>query len=349
MNVSIRLGKWYDNNKRILPWREHLNPYHIWISEIILQQTRVNQGKNYYLKFIKKFPNIEALASSSVEEVLILWQGLGYYTRARNLHKAAQLIFEKYKGRFPEEYDRIRELPGVGDYTAAAIASLAFNKPYPAIDGNVYRVLSRFFGIYSPVNQAKSKKDFYEAAREILDVKNPGRHNQSMIELGALICLPRNPKCDECPISEACYAFQKQVIFELPVKQKKQKVIGRYLYYLVIRYDEKLYIQQRDRHDIWALLYEFPVIETEKPASLSELVKNSRWEELFRDTVHEVKKISEEYIHKLSHRTLHAWFVEICVHSPLSGKLLQISEGQLIDYPFSRLINRYLEDKKIKQ
>ena len=349
MNVSHRLGKWYEINKRILPWREHLNPYYIWLSEIILQQTRVSQGMSYYLKFIKKFPSIESLASASIEEVLVQWQGLGYYTRARNLHKAAKILIEKYKGKFPEEYDSIRELPGVGDYTAAAIASLAFNKPYPAIDGNVYRVLARFFGIYSPVNQAKSKPDFYKVAKELLDTKNPGRHNQAMIELGALICLPKNAKCIECPISEACYAFQKRTVNELPVRQKKLNTVNRYFYYLVIRWDKKYYIKQRKQNDIWALLYEFPLIETKKAIDLNELINSDKWKEVFQTKNPEIKKITKEYIHKLSHQTLHTWFIEIEADSPLPLKSLLVSVIQLEKYPFPRLIDRYLKDGRINQ
>jgi len=324
-----------------------LNTYHIWLSEIILQQTRVNQGMNYYLKFIKKFPSIEVLASSSIEEVLILWQGLGYYTRARNLHKAAKIITNEYEGQFPNEYDSIRQLPGIGDYTAAAIASLAFNKPYPAIDGNVYRVLARFFGIYSPVNQAKSKTDFKKAALEILDYKNAGKHNQAIIELGALICLPRNPQCTECPISEACYAFQKQVAEELPVRQKKIKVIDRYFYYLVIRHNQKLYIKQRKQNDIWALLYEFPMIETDKISNLTKLMNSDKWKGIFQSTKPIVKKVSKEYIHKLTHRILHAWFIEIEIHTPIPIKTLLITETQLEEYPFPRLIGRYIKDTEI--
>ena len=349
MNVSKQLGKWYEINKRILPWREHLNPYHIWLSEIILQQTRVSQGMSYYLKFIKKFPSIESLASVSVEDVLVHWQGLGYYTRARNLHKAANIIVEKYRGQFPEEYDLIRELPGIGEYTAAAIASLAFNKPYPAIDGNVYRVLARFFGIYSPVNQAKSKSDFYKAAFEIMDAKNPGRHNQAMIELGALICLPKKPKCIECPISEACYAFQKQIVKELPIRQKKLNSVNRYFYYLVIRRNKKFYIKQRKQNDIWALLYEFPLIETHSAIDLTELTSSDMWKGIFQTTNPEIKKISKEYIHKLSHQTLHAWFIKIEIHSPLLINIKQVNETQLEDYPFPRLIDRYLKEERINQ
>lgn len=344
MNVSKKLGKWYDNNKRILPWRERLNPYHIWLSEIILQQTRVNQGTSYYLKFIKKFPDIARLAAASVEEVLILWQGLGYYTRARNLHKAARVIVSEYSGHFPEEYDSIRKLPGIGNYTAAAIASLAFNLPYPAIDGNVFRVLSRYFGIYTPINSAKAKTDFLDAAKEILDIKNPGKHNQAMIELGALICLPRNPECLECPISETCFAFQKNKVNELPVKVKSPNTIDRYFYYLIIRIKGKIYIRQRKQNDIWALLYEFPMIEMKHKTELSILVKRKKWKIIFANSEPNVKRISPEYVHKLSHQTLHAWFIEIETDVPLILQAVPVAESELENYPLPRLIDRYLKD-----
>ncbi len=346
MNVSKRLGRWYDINKRILPWRERLNPYHIWLSEIILQQTRVNQGMQYYLKFIEKFPDIETLASSSIEEILILWQGLGYYARARNLHKAAGIIAKQHNGIFPSDYDSIRELPGIGDYTAAAIASLAFNKPYPAIDGNVFRVLSRYFGIFAPVNASRSKSDFYKAALEIFDSEDPGRHNQAMIELGALICLPRNPICGECPISGACYAYQQKKTKELPVKLRQIQISDRYFYYLVIEYNHKLYLQQRIQNDIWAMLYEFPLIETKEAIGISDLLESDKWKEIFQSSKPVLKKVSGEYIYKLSHQRLHVWFIEVVIYKKLSIHAVRATETELEQYPFPRLVQRYLAERE---
>ena len=345
MNVSQRLIKWYEVNKRILPWRERLNPYHIWLSEIILQQTRVSQGTKYYLKFIKKFPDVKILAASSIEEILVLWQGLGYYTRARNMHEAAKIIVEKYHGEFPEEYETIRQLPGIGNYTAAAISSLAFNLPYPAVDGNVYRVLARFFGIYTPIHTSLAKNDFYKAAMEIMDRKQPGTHNQALIELGALICLPRNPRCNDCPILDACFAYQKNAIQELPVKSKSISTKSRYFYYLVIRKNQKLYIQQRNQNDIWALLYEFPMIEMNRKCSIPLLLKSRKWKRIFQTTSPELTKISGEYIHKLSHQTLHAWFLEINTVEVLPIEAIQVTKEELNKFPFPRLINRYLSEE----
>ena len=203
MNVSQIVGKWYDKNKRNLPWRMTRDPYKIWLSEIILQQTRVNQGLDYYRRFVENYPTITDLANAPVDEVLRLWQGLGYYNRARNLHKTAILVSELFKGNFPTDYAEIRKLKGIGDYTAAAIASIAFDKAYPVLDGNVYRFLSRFYGVNTPIDSVYGKRNFYKLAADLIDHKNPGRHNQAFMEFGATICLPKNPLCEECPLSEA--------------------------------------------------------------------------------------------------------------------------------------------------
>ncbi|MGD2035192.1 MAG: A/G-specific adenine glycosylase, partial [Bacteroidales bacterium] len=212
MNVSQSAGKWYDKNKRILPWREEKDPYCIWVSEIILQQTRMQQGIQYYHKFIGRFPDFFSLAVAPVEDVLKVWQGLGYYSRARNMHRTAIIVTDKYKGVLPSEVNVLKQLPGIGDYSAAAIASLAFDVPAACVDGNVYRLLSRYFGIETPIDSVEGKKEFNKVAGEILDTDNPGRHNQSMIELGALICLPNHPLCDECPLGSTCYAVKHNSI-----------------------------------------------------------------------------------------------------------------------------------------
>lgn len=245
MYVSELIIPWYKKNKRFLPWREDKNPYSIWLSEIILQQTRVGQGTPYYHRFMESFPDVVKLAGASVEEVLLAWQGLGYYSRARNLHKAAGIIAHDFKGRFPSDYKDIRSLPGVGDYTAAAIASLAFNMPYAAVDGNVYRVLSRYLGINTPVNSSAAKKEFLMAATKLLDRNDPGTHNQAMIELGALICTPKNPACEICPLNNSCFALERSVVGLLPVKTVKVQSRTRYFFYFIIYYEEKIYIRQR--------------------------------------------------------------------------------------------------------
>ena len=233
-HFSEKIIAWYDQNKRDLPWRNTKDAYLIWLSEIILQQTRVDQGMDYYLKFAKEFPTVKHLAKADNEKVMKLWQGLGYYSRARNLHTTAKIISEKYHGKFPDEYSDILSLKGVGNYTAAAIASFAFNKPYAVVDGNVYRVLARVFGIESPIDSTQGKKEFETLATELLDRKKPASHNQAIMELGALQCKPVNPDCSICALNTMCFAYSKKRINELPVKAKKTKVRNRYFNYIVL-------------------------------------------------------------------------------------------------------------------
>lgn len=351
MNVSHSLAKWYDLNKRSLPWREIDDPYRIWISEIILQQTRMSQGMDYYKEFIGRFPDIFVLADAHVEEVLMVWQGLGYYSRARNMHKTARVIVEKYDGNFPRDLNLLKQLPGIGDYTAAAIASLAFNIPVASVDGNVYRFLSRYFGIFSFVDSSKGKKEFIEVATEILDRNNPGRHNQSLIELGALICLPRKAGCDRCPLNSSCYALKHNMVYELPKKAKKSKQIDRFLYYLVITKGDRLYIRQRGEKDIWALLYDFPVIEKGKRCDLKELTKLPEWMNRFGKSIPFVKHISGEYKHILSHQLIHAWFIQIEIEEDInSSGIFSVEYGDLKKYPVSRLLDKFLDTElRLKQ
>lgn len=350
MNVSKKLRKWYNNNKRQLPWRESGNPYFIWISEIILQQTRVQQGMNYYFRFIERFPTIFILSESSIEQVLKIWQGLGYYSRAQNLHKTSRIIVKEYAGKIPNDYRQLLSLPGIGEYTAGAIMSLAFNKPYPAIDGNVYRVLSRYFGVNTPIQSAKAKKEFYEIANEILDAGNPGLHNQAVIELGALICRPRKPLCHECPISDSCFALQKNQVTELPNRKRQTSFIDRYFYYLLIRKGDSLFIKQRSEGDIWALLYEFPLIETRSPLILpDDIAGKKEWKDYFSGKRYTITKISEEIKHQLSHQKIHAQFIEIETEDEFTLPLAdEIKINELERYPFPRLIDNYLsENSKI--
>jgi A/G-specific adenine glycosylase len=350
MNVSQQIGNWYDSNKRFLPWRETRNPYYIWLSEIILQQTRVNQGFAYYQRFIKRFPKLDDLASASVEDVLIEWQGLGYYSRARNLHKTAQLLSKKFSSRFPEDYALLLELPGIGEYTAGAIASLAFNKPVISIDGNVYRVLARYFGISSAFSTAKGKSDFRTAAEAILDRQNPGRHNQSLIELGALICLPFKPKCDQCPVNVKCYAYNRNQISQFPVRTRKTESTRRYFYYLIIIKKNRILFKQRDTNDIWALLYDFPLIEMKKPVSLATLLKSSEWSTLLNSSEYAVLSISKLYKHALSHQLLHIRFIELQVDESFRyPSAVEVQFENILHYPVPRLIDKYLIDRNIRQ
>lgn len=350
MNVSQKIGAWYNSNKRLLPWRETRNPYLIWISEIILQQTRVNQGFAYYMRFIEKYPTLHDLAVADIENILLLWQGLGYYSRARNLHKTAQIIDQQYNGKIPEEYEELLKLPGIGEYTAAAIASLAYNKPVAAIDSNVYRVLARYIGIESAPETSKGRSDFSIAAEELLDRNDPGRHNQAMIELGALICLPKGPLCNECPLNKSCYALKTNRITDLPVKKKGIKTADRYFYYLVIQKKNKIIIRQRGTYDIWALLYDFPLIEMEKKVSFKTLVRSNKWEEFFGDHIIKVSHISEEIKHVLSHQVLHAWFIELEAGDTFSIPLAkEIEQAAISQYPVPRLIDKYVSERKINK
>jgi A/G-specific adenine glycosylase len=345
MIVSQIIGTWYDSNKRFLPWRETRNPYYIWLSEIILQQTRVNQGFAYYQRFIEMYPTLNDIAAAKPDEVLLLWQGLGYYSRARNLHKTAQLLIEKYNGQFPEEYELLLGLPGIGEYTAGAIASLAFNKPVVAIDGNVYRVLARFLGIDIPVHSFRGKLEFRRAAEELLDCNNPGRHNQAMIELGALVCLPVNPKCPECPLHESCYGYKMAQVNHFPVKKKKAATTNRYFYYLVFHKNDKIIVRQRGDNDIWALMYDFPLIEMKRAVPLSKLLKGKEWKAMLGLADTKIKKISNEFNHILSHQALHAWFIELEVDEAFQlSSTVEIDLKNIVHYPVPRLIEKYLTE-----
>jgi A/G-specific adenine glycosylase len=229
MNFSKTIIRWYNKNKRDLPWRHTKDPYKIWLSEIILQQTRVQQGLPYYETFVKKFPTVHHLAKANEDVVMKTWQGLGYYSRARNLHYSAKFISKNLKGKFPNNFEEIKKLKGIGDYTAGAIASFAFNKPYPVVDGNVFRVLSRYFGIKTPIDSAKGKNEFVEKATLLLDKKNPGTFNQAIMEFGAMKCVPQNPDCGKCPLKNGCEALANDTVSALPFKSKKNKIRTRYL------------------------------------------------------------------------------------------------------------------------
>ena len=249
--MHLQLHFWYNKNKRNLPWRETSNPYNIWLSEIILQQTRVEQGLPYYYKFIESYQTITDFANANLNDILKLWQGLGYYSRARNMHIAAQYIRDNNKGEFPDNYNELVKLKGIGPYTAAAIASFAFNEKKAVVDGNVYRVIARFDGIYTDINSTIGKHEFAKIADELLDINNPAIHNQAMMELGAMVCKPQNPDCENCPISNNCFAFLNNEQKNLPVKIKKVKVKTRFFNYLIFDYYGNTYLNQRGANDIW--------------------------------------------------------------------------------------------------
>lgn len=347
MDFAVELLHWYENTKRDLPWRNTRDPYRIWLSEIILQQTRVEQGLPYYLRFVEKFPSVKELGTAKEDEVLKLWQGLGYYTRARNLCQTANVICKKYGGRFPSAYAEILALKGIGKYTAAAIASFAFNQPYPAIDGNVQRVLSRIFGIREPANSPAAEKKFYAIAEKLIDRKKPGLFNQAMMEFGAIHCTPVNPKCNLCFFQQSCIAFNMGLQQELPVKKKKIPSVERHFNYLIIRRGKTFFIQQRAADDIWKNLYEFPLIETEGSYETEAVVALPEWKNFWGVTNYKIEKISPCYRHILSHQTIYARFWEISLpeKKALPKTFKKYTETDLISlqkYPVSRLTEKYI-------
>ncbi len=307
---------WYLRNKRNLPWRTTRDPYRIWLSEIMLQQTRVAQGLPYYLKFIDAFPTVKDLAEAPESEVLKLWQGLGYYSRARNLHATAKIVSNEMHGIFPITHKDLMKLKGVGDYTASAIASICFDKPEAVVDGNVFRVLSRVFGIFTPINSTAGQKQFKELAQELIDKTQPGTYNQALMEFGARYCIPQNPDCANCIFSHQCVAFEKKMVSELPVKIKAKPIKKRYFNYLVIiSKNEKTVLQQRLGKGIWHKLYEFPLIETSKEINLQGLKNFSHFQEVTANLIIENISLFNEkpIIHKLSHQHLNTrfWVIEI--------------------------------------
>ncbi len=344
------LTVWYQENKRDLPWRANNNPYLVWISEIILQQTRVDQGKNYFLRFAERFPDVKSLADAPENDVLKLWQGLGYYSRARNLHLAARQVMNDFNGSFPDHYNNIVKLKGVGTYTASAIASIAFGLPYAAVDGNVYRVLSRIFGISTPVDSTPGKQEFSELANKLLDQKNPGLFNEAMMEFGALQCTPRNPDCNRCPFSDACLALAQNQITNLPVKIKKIKVKHRYFNYLFIRHEEYFYFEKRKERDIWHNLYQFPLIESHKVLTLEEFLTNEKVKSMFEGIKIAVEAVNPEIIHILTHQKLHVRFIEIVVPNHYTSLgWIKTHPSEAANFPVPKLIENFLFGKGINK
>ncbi|WP_405199865.1 A/G-specific adenine glycosylase [Christiangramia sp. LLG6405-1] len=343
MVFSKRLKQWYLQNKRDLPWRSTQDPYKIWLSEIIMQQTRVEQGLPYYLRFTEAYPNVHSLANAPEQEVLKLWQGLGYYSRARNLHTTAIRVSKELDGNFPDHYKELKTLKGVGDYTASAIASFCFNEPVAVVDGNVYRVLSRVFGVDTPINSTPGIKEFKALAQELIDYKDPATFNQAIMEFGAIQCKPQNPLCETCPFNDVCLALKNDQIKELPVKIKKTKIRHRYFNYIVPHFrDEQTILEERTGKGIWSGLYQFPLVETNKPVGEAELIDTENFQELVGDQNYELHIYNEkEVVHKLSHQHLHTtfWTVNIDTES-----LESINFNELKDYPVPVLIENFLNE-----
>lgn len=342
MSFSSKLLLWYNKNKRDLPWRNTSDPYKIWISEIILQQTRVEQGLPYYVRFIQKFPTIKHLALAKEDEILRLWQGLGYYTRARNLHAAAKTILVDHRGVFPKTFEEIKKLKGIGDYTASAIASIAFDLPHATIDGNAVRVLSRLFMLKENFNSANGKKKFKDFANELLDKKNPASFNQALMELGATICKPKNPDCHQCPVIIHCLAYERKLQHKFPLKKKKVSVKNRYFNYAVIKNRNKLLLTRRTGNDIWKNMYDFPLIEAER--LLPEKLFKKALEKKFETASVQIKGYSNVYEHKLSHQTIYARFFFTALHPKSQKTDGYHSKEQMDKIALPRLIHRFIEE-----
>ncbi|MEN9487963.1 MAG: hypothetical protein RL494_228 [Bacteroidota bacterium] len=342
MNFSKTLTTWYLENKRDLPWRNTTNPYHIWLSEIMLQQTRVAQGLPYYMAFTKEFPAVFDLAKANEEKVLKLWQGLGYYSRARNLHATAKHIAEDLNGIFPPDYKSLLQLKGVGEYTAAAIASFCYNEVVPVVDGNVFRVLSRYYNVETDIASANAKKEFTLLGQEVISKENPALFNQAIMEFGALQCVPKNPNCEICPLNTSCAALSLKKVSELPIKGKKLKIKNRFLNYLyIIDNKNKTTINQRTAKGIWHNLYEFPLVETEileTDEVVLSLIQNE-----FKDITDIILMETETITHKLSHQHLHIKFWKIKRNIILENGL---DFETLNKFPFPIVLHNFIENNK---
>lgn len=335
---------WYVNNHRELPWRNTTDPYKIWLSEIILQQTRVMQGLPYYQKFVETFPTVQSLAQAEEKAVLRLWQGLGYYSRARNLHKCARTIVNEHYGKFPSTFQSLQRLPGIGPYTAAAIASFAFNEAVPVIDGNVFRVLARVFGIEDDIAGHDARSVFFAKASQLIDPDRPGDFNQAIMELGATCCTPANPRCVECPLQKICVARRHEIQHLLPVKSKKTTVRKRYLHYFVIKHRQKILLRHRTGKDIWQDLYDFYCIETKRSVNPEKIIQS---DPRLKNVL--VKKISKPLKHVLSHQWLLACFYEATVRPGHTIRLEKdyrwVPVSQLAEWPKPILIHNYLKQQ----
>jgi len=335
LKFSKKLIEWYRVNKRNLPWRLTKQPYKIWVSEIILQQTRIEQGEKYYYAFLEKYPNISELAKTNDEELLKVWEGLGYYSRALNMLKASRVVLDNFQGIFPSNYDDLIKLPGIGDYTASAISSICNNEVQPVVDGNVLRFLSRMFKIDLPIDKLKTKTYFKKLGFKLIDVVNPGDFNQAMMDYGSMVCRPKKFQCEKCLFSSSCKAFNSNTVMLYPFKEKRIKIKHRFLNYIfIITNDKKTLIKKRNGNGIWKNLYEFPLIETKKESSVNEIIKELDFKYL--------KFISEKKIkHKLTHQQLNISFFTFKV-SNFDDDLTDIKA--LSNYPFPRPINKFISE-----
>lgn len=344
MSFENQLVKWYLNNKRELPWRENIDPYRVWISEIILQQTRVVQGEKYFNNFIKKFPSLESLSSADESEVLKMWKGLGYYNRAINIHKTSKKITNTLNGIFPNTYNELIKLNGIGDYTASAISSICFNEYNPVVDGNVLRLISRYYGLKTPIDSLKGQRNIREIGKKLISkVSNPGDFNQAMMEYGAIVCSPF-PDCESCIFSSKCVAYMNKEVDAIPVKSKKKKPKERFLNYIVfIDSKHKTIVNKRTNKDIWYKLNEFPLIESKTEiknintlADFKKLIDNSSLTIIKEKEIYRVK-------HILSHQILYISFYQISVKETItSGVHLSNLNNYNFPVPITNFINKLL-------
>lgn len=349
MNFSSIISQWYQSNKRMLPWRDTRQPYPIWVSEVILQQTRVNQGMAYYHRFLETFPTVVDLANASEQQVLSVWKGLGYYSRARNMHTTARQIAGEFDGNFPIDYENLILLKGIGPYTAAAISSICGNEPRPVVDGNVIRVFSRIFGIHEVAGSGQSHKKVYEKSLSFIDQNDPGTYNQAVMEFGALLCKPRQPLCDECVFRKECFAFNTGRVNELPVPKTPVAKRERFFNYLVFRRDDgALLMQKRTGKDVWQNLWEFPLIETDK-ALLTKGISHPSIGQKYEEPNREFVPAFIDSRHILTHQIIHARFFTMeAAPEPLAEDVnYQWQPDPLASgLPVARMIEKYLEKKQ---
>ena len=350
MQNVLEILTWYKNNLRDLPWRATKDPYKIWLSEVILQQTQVNQGLKYYYSFVDQYPDIQSLANADEQEVLKLWQGLGYYSRARNLLKTAVLVADKHHGKFPNTMEDILKLPGIGHYTASAILSFAYNLPYPALDGNVFRVIARMFNIQLPINEQKHRSLFLDILNEMIQGVDPAQFNNAMMELGAMVCKPDNPKCDICPVSTFCQAKELGTMSQLPVKGAKAAKKKRYFNFFYIKYQDGFYLSKRNESDIWQNLFQLPLIETEHNLDIRDVYTLNQdasqllWKDIIVSGTNQIRYLNSKK-HLLTHQEINANFFEVCMNEKPTFKLVNcvwVNTDSLQNYPLPILIEKFL-------
>ena len=350
MKIGDVLIDWYRKHKRDLPWRKTKDPYYIWVSEIILQQTRIIQGTAYYQRFVEKFPDVFSLANANIDDVLKIWQGLGYYTRARNMHETAKEIVNHKQGIFPVNSIELQKLKGIGAYTAAAISSISFNEKIPVVDGNVLRWVARMNGFKDLVSSAKLKVDVNQRCVEYMQNHNSGEFNQAMMEFGALQCAPGKPDCSSCPFSKICFAHINNIVEKLPLPKKIKKQSVRYFHYFILRFDGKVVLRKRTEEDIWKGLYEFPMVETKRKTSFKTLLNSNEMQQMKISKFNSFREIGNDVKHILSHQIILARFYELSYNKAPKINVQNVDTVEIASinkYPVSKIIEKIIE-KELK-